>query len=222
RAEKVEAKDDDLEKAEARLAVIRAEQALRQAKGELHLLRVYTKAKEIHRFENQVVKAQKQFLAREAAFELEKSREAKLQEQVEKCKLYAPADGLIVYGSPPVRAGQPMIEEGAAVRERQKIFSLFDPTGPMRGNTKVHEAWVDRLSPGQRARIKVDAFPDQVISGEVKAVAPLPDISRFSTSDVKVYTTLVALDKELASLRPGMTAEVEILVTELDNVLSVP
>ena len=53
-------------------------------------------------------------------------------------------------------------------------------------------------------------------------VAPLPDPRSFFSQDIKVYPTHVRIDDPIPSLRPGMTAEVEILVTELDDVLSVP
>ena len=39
---------------------------------------------------------------------------------------------------------------------------------------------------------------------------------------IKVYTTHVRIDNPIPGLRPGMTAQAEILVTELDDVLSVP
>ncbi len=53
-------------------------------------------------------------------------------------------------------------------------------------------------------------------------VAPLPDPGNFFSSDIKVYTTHIKIDNGLASLRPGMTAQVEILVNRLENILSVP
>src|SRR6185437_9264746 len=91
-----------------------------------------------------------------------------------------------------------------------------------RVNTKVHESMIDRITPGLPARIRVDAFADEVLTGSVQDVAPLPDPNSFFSSDIKVYTTHVTIEKGLPGLRPGMTAQVEILVTELDNVLSVP
>src|SRR5262249_42781064 len=143
--------------------------------------------------------------------------------QIKNCKLFAPNNGLVVYANDPNRFGstQPQIEEGATVRERQKIFSLPD-INFMRVNTKVHESMVDRITSGLRARIRVDAFADQVVTGKVIYVAPLPDPNSFFSSDVKVYTTHVTIEKGLSGLRPGMTAQVEILVANLDNVLSVP
>jgi hypothetical protein len=150
-------------------------------------------------------------------------KQEKLDRQIKNCKLIAPIDGIVVYANDPNRFGssQTQIEEGASVHERQKIFSLPD-INKMRVNTKVHESMVDHLKPGLRARIRVDAFANQLLTGTVEEVAPLPDPSSFLSSDVKVYTTRVSIDKGLTGLRPGMSAQVEILVANLPNVLSVP
>ena len=73
-----------------------------------------------------------------------------------------------------------------------------------------------------KARIRVDAFVDQVLEGTVVDVAPLPDAASFRSSAIKVYTTKVRIDPPLPTLRPGMTADVEIVIKDLDNVLTVP
>ena len=78
------------------------------------------------------------------------SKEKKLEQQIANCKIMAPSDGLVVYANDPTRAfgsNQPQIEEGATVRERQKIFSLPDIT-QMQVNTKVHESQIDKVKPG--------------------------------------------------------------------------
>ncbi len=53
-------------------------------------------------------------------------------------------------------------------------------------------------------------------------VAPLPDSTNFFSSDIKVYTTKVKIDRPLPGLKPGMTAQVEILVDRKTDVLTVP
>jgi HlyD family secretion protein len=202
----------------------RAKVALEQAQTKLDVLERYTKDKTIKELQSEVEKAKSDELAKSATWELEKSKEAKLRKQIEKCVLKAPSDGLVVYANDPNRFGgsqQPQIEEGAMVRERQKIFSLPD-INHMRVNTKVHESMIDRVSRGLRARIQVDAFPNEVLGGAVESVNPLPDQTSFFSSDIKVYTTLVTIENGLSGLRPGMTAQVTILVTELENVVSVP
>src|SRR5262249_45680801 len=104
----------------------------------------------------------------------------------------------------------------------QKIVSIMDVSGPFRVNTKVREAQIDKIEPKMSAKIRVDAFADLVLNGTVLEVAPLPDAGNYFSGDTKFYTTKVSIEKTLAGLRPGMTADVEILVKELDNVLTVP
>src|SRR5262249_34974553 len=140
------------------------------------------------------------------------------------CTMTAPNDGLVVYANDPMRSfgsNQPQIQEGASVRERQKILSIAD-LSRLQVNAKVDESQIDKVMQNQKARIRVHAFADQVLNGRVLDVAPLPDPSNFFSSDRKVYTTRVAIANRLPGLRPGMTAQVEILADQKDNVLSVP
>ena len=198
--------------------------ALEQAESKLNVLENYTKAKTIKELRSDVEKAKSDELAKEQTFQLEKTKEAKLVKQIENCKLFAPGDGIVVYANDPMKSfgnNQPQIEEGATVRERQKIFSLPD-IGRMQVNTKVHESKIDKIERGMRAKIRVDAFSEKELSGTVTDVAPLPDPTSFFSSDIKVYTTKVRIDNPLPGLRPGMNAEVTILVSRKENVLSVP
>src|SRR5258708_13300531 len=110
--------------------------------------------------------------------------------------LTAPGEGLVVYANDPGRFGgnnQVQIEEGASVRERQKIFSLPDIT-QMRVNTKVHESMVNKLAAGMekgglRAKIRVDAFAAQDLTGKVQNIAPLSDQHTTFASTTNVYST---------------------------------
>jgi RND family efflux transporter MFP subunit len=197
--------------------------SLREAQTKLMVLQKYTQEKQVKDLQANVEKARSDKLAKESTYALEKAKEEKLRKQIDKCKIMAPGDGLIVYANEQNRFGsnQALIEEGASVRERQRIFSLPD-IAKMRVNTKVHESMVDRVRPGLKSRIRVDAFPQQPLTGTVDSVAPLPDPNSFFSSDVKVYTTLISIDDGIDALRPGMTAQVEILITQLESVMSIP
>ena len=202
----------------------KSEISLSNARTKLDVLRKYSKEKQVTELEASVKKAESDKFAKEQTFSLETSKEKKLRVQIEQCKLFAPNDGLVVYANDQnqMRGNNgPMIAEGETVRERQKIFSLPDVT-KMRVNTKVHESMIDRVAVGLPAKIKVDALPELSLQGKVESVQPLPDAGSFFSSDVKMYTTLVSIEGYSSGLRPGMTAEVTILVTQLDNVLSVP
>jgi len=147
------------------------------------------------------------------------------RKQVDACTIRAPAPGLVVYGT----SGEPWrerergpIQEGGKVYQRQTIISLPN-TSEIIVEIRVHETSVDKVRPGQHATITVDAFPDKTFQGEVLKVAPLPDSQQgFLNPDVKVYTTKVSMEDSHDSVRPGMSAKVEILVDQLDDVLIVP
>jgi HlyD family secretion protein len=206
------------------LTLKKARFALEQSQSKKDVLVKYTKNKTIKELESEVEKARSDELAKKATFALEDSKEKKLERQIAACEIKAPADGLVVYANDPNRAfgsNQPQIEEGATVRERQKIFSLPDITR-MQVNTKVHESQIDKLAGRMKARIRVDAFANEVLNGTVLDVAPLPDSTNFFSSDIKVYTTKVRIDDPLPGLKPGMTAQVEILVDRKEDVVNIP
>ena len=115
------------------------------------------------------------------------------------------------------------VREGATVYSRQKIFSLPDMTR-MQVKVNIHESLIKKIKAGQKAEVRIDAFPNVVFVGTVKSVSQLADSSRpWMSGGVKEYTTIVTLnDISGYELKPGMTAEARILVGELKNVLVVP
>ena len=83
-----------------------------------------------------------------ASFDLEESRLKRLEAQMEKCVITAPASGMVVYANDQGgRFGgsqQPQIEEGAMVRERQTILRLPD-LSQMQVKVNVHESKIEML-----------------------------------------------------------------------------
>ncbi|MFO0956675.1 MAG: efflux RND transporter periplasmic adaptor subunit [Isosphaeraceae bacterium] len=203
----------------------RSKITLENNKTKLEVLKKYTYDKTIKELRADVEKATADMLAKETTYNLEKQKEEKLRRQIENCKLYAPDDGMVVYANDPNQAmrgsNAPQIEAGATVRERQKIFILPDLDN-MQVNTKVNEAMIDRIKAGQRCKIRVEAQAGEPLAGTVSRVATMADQASFFSSDVKVYTTSVKIDNSPSSLRPGMSAQVEILIEQLDDVMSVP
>jgi RND family efflux transporter MFP subunit len=207
-----------------RLTELKATISKSQAERKMRVLNDYTYKKQITSLQAEVKKSESDSLAKKSTYELELTKLEKLRRQIDKCKLFAPNDGLIVYatdGNMFRMNNQATIEEGATVRERQKIFSLPD-IARMQVNAKVHESMINRIEVGQKVNIKVDAFPNEKLTGTVKTVNPLPDQGNFLASDVKLYTTIVTIDQSFASLRPGMTAECVVLINTVDDALVIP
>ena len=151
----------------------------------------------------------------------EKERLEHMAKQLDNCKIYAPHSGMVVYKRE--RRGGTEIEEGAMVRERQDILTLPNLT-KMQVNTQVHEAVLDQVRPGLPASVRVDAFPDKIYRGVVEKVGVVPASSGgwMSSGSAKTYETTVKLVDEVVSLKPGMTAVVNMHVDKVENVITVP
>jgi HlyD family secretion protein len=199
----------------------RERMALEEAKARRDVLEKYTSKKISAELKGEVEHKRSDELTRLVAWRLEKGREATIRQQIENCKISAPFHGYLVLAHDPDRKGDdPKIEAGSSVGLRQWLFNLLDLDAPLRLNVKVHESHIELITPGQRVRFTVNAFPERKLTGVVKTVAVLPDASTFF--EPRVYSTYVEIDMRPPDLRPGMDAQVEILVPELENVLSVP
>src|SRR5882672_5261041 len=112
------------------------------------------------------------------SFPTRRSSDLDFNEQLEKCTLRAKKTGLVVYGGARddqfYYGGEERIREGASVRERQAIITIPDLTR-MSVNVKIHESYIKKVKKGQKARMTVDAFPDDILTGEVTKVGVLPD-----------------------------------------------
>ncbi|MEW4568390.1 sigma-70 family RNA polymerase sigma factor [Tautonia sp. JC769] len=210
---------------EGEVAVLRANLALKKAERALEVLRKFTYGLRITSLEGAVETAKADELAKMSAFTLEKEKEEKLRRMIEKCRIFAPGNGIVIYHQEEGRFGSqegPSIKEGATVRERQMIFKLPDIDN-MRVDAKLPESMIAQVRPGMPARIRVDAFPNSLLSGEVVEIKPLPDPKLFfSDQDVAVYTVFIEIEEGHEGLRPGLTASVEVIVADLDDVICVP
>ncbi|MHC4457560.1 MAG: efflux RND transporter periplasmic adaptor subunit [Planctomycetota bacterium] len=162
----------------------------------------------------------------ESNFRSRKERLEKSRKDLELCVIKAPAPGLVIYGlgSDDHRRyrGMGIIGPGETVYRNQTLITLPDLTKLM-VDISVHESSVDKVKPGQRAKIVLDAFPDTTLTGEVLKVAPLPDQSKgWFNPDLKVYKTEVAIDGAHDFVKPGMSAKAEILVNHIKDALIVP
>ena len=174
---------------------------------------------------SQVAQKEADLGAKEATSKTQKLRLDKLTDQLGKTVLKAPQPGLVIYGSSsgePWRRERGLVAEGESVYERQKLIELPD-LSTLKVQVSVHESARDMIKPGQEAVVTVEALPGLTLRGHVDKVAILPDAQQnWMNPDLTVYPTMVLLDEQAETLKPGMTAKVEIIVAELKDVLYVP
>jgi len=156
---------------------------------------------------------------------VEHDKYERLKTQIEACTMKAPQAGQVVYAvNKNARGGGDQIEQGATVRERQAIINMPD-VSQMKVDCRIHESMIGNIRLGLPARIKIDAFPEQVFNGSISEVSSVPIPGRWPNMDLKEYEAEVKLldaPDVIQKLRPGLTAQVEILVESREDVLQIP
>ena len=88
----------------------------------------------------------------------------------------------------------------------------------MRVRTLVDETDVGKLEAGLPATVSVEAYPDRDFQGYIEKIEP----QAIAQQNVTMFPVIVLLDNRSGFLKPGMNAEVEVLVDERVETLAVP
>lgn len=129
-----------------------------------------------------------------------------------KASIRSPIDGVVLARK--VEAGQTV----AASLNAPVLFTLAEDLARMELRVNVDEADVGRVKEGQAATFNVDAYARRKYPAVIQRVS----YGSQTTDGVVSYTTVLKVDNEDLSLRPGMTATAEILTDRRENVLLVP
>lgn len=224
-----------------RLSVTNQSLSLEQATNRLFMLKKYDQKKQLKQFQEDLAEAIKQLervkkegeskLAQAMAnvdaelntLLLNSNKLEKTKRQMDATTIEAPQAGLVVYATGNSRfSNESMIEEGATVRNRQELIKLPD-TSQMKVEIKVHESHINQVNKDQLAYVVLDSMPDVRFEGKVRKVALLPDSQqRWMNPNLKVYSTEILITDKLPDIKPGVSARAEIVITNLEDVLTVP
>ena len=226
------------------LTLKRKELDVEMAKNNLDLLKNYTHKRSLAQLESDVrqakmaldrtvrkakadvVQAKANLEAKKAEFERQKDKLKKIEMQIEKTKIHAPAEGLVIHatsvsGGGPRRRVEPL-EEGQEVRERQELIYLPTTSSAM-VEVGIHEANLDKVRIGLPVKVTVDALPGETFWGKVARIAPLPDArSAWLNPDLKVYDTDIYLENNGGVLRTGMSCTAEIIIEQHEEATYIP
>jgi HlyD family secretion protein len=172
-----------------------------------------------------VIQAQAELRAKEAEYQRQQDKLRKIEDQIRKTKLYAPADGLVIYATSARggwRGNDEPLQEGRQVREREELIYL--PVGnSYMAEVLIHETNVEKLQLGAPAIVKIDALSGKKFLGSVQTIAPLPDAqSMWMNPDLKIYPTEIHLEETDDPLRTGMSCQAEIVIARYSDTLYVP
>lgn len=124
----------------------------------------------------------------------------------------SPVDGLVI--SRNVDVGQTV----AASLQAPTLFTIANDLARMEVHTNVDEADVGNVREAQEVTFTVDAFPSRRFRGRVHQVRNAPIV----VQNVVTYVAVVRIDNKELLLKPGMTANVQFLVSRKEDVLTIP
>jgi multidrug efflux pump subunit AcrA (membrane-fusion protein) len=200
-------------------AVERSKLDLGTAKTARDVLERFTRAKMVQDLESKRDAAEAKMRSEKAALELEEMKLKRKEGQIAKCTIRAPKAGMVVYPTvPPWRGDEGRTKQGSQVHDQQTLLRLPD-LSKMQAKVSVHESKVAQIRPGMPAKLRIQ---NHKFEGSVLSVANQPAQEGWFSEGVKKFETIVRIDGKSKDLRPGLTAEVEILVNHLKDILSVP
>ena len=197
--------------------VTQAELELKVAQTEIDVLEKYTREMQLETLRGNLKAAKSKLQADEAGYAMDKARLDRAKEELENCVIKAPRRGLVIHPSAAAWKETPDIAEGVNVRKDQTLLLMPDLT-QMQVKVGIHESVVDRVKPGQMARI---TLPDRTLEGTVSSVSPVTRPAGWWTGNVVKYDTIIELPS-VEGLKPGMSAEVEVILDRYEDILTIP
>ena len=131
---------------------------------------------------------------------------------LERCTIVAPIDGIVIDRK--VDVGQTV----AASMNAPLLFMIANDLTKMQINASVAEADIGNVETNQTVKFTVDAFPGRDFAGLVSQVRNSP----ISVQNVVTYDTIINVDNADGKLKPGMTANVQIITARRPEVVRIP
>ncbi|MEE2884048.1 MAG: HlyD family efflux transporter periplasmic adaptor subunit [Planctomycetota bacterium] len=141
---------------------------------------------------------------------------------LDRMTIVAPVDGVIFYGNPDRPWDRDDIRVGGDARYNQIIQTIPDPK-EMAVMIKIHEADIDKIATEMPAVIRSEVQKGSVFAGEVMKIDSVANAGDRRWGDqVRRFNVEVRLMGSDLDLKPGTSAEVEINIGEIEDVVYVP
>lgn len=203
-------------------SVSNARNVLESAQGKLRVLDELTREKNRVQLASNIEASKAKLSSDRNVLAEELAKQREIEELIKKCTIFSPADGIVVYNNERGRGGSMdfMVKEGAVVRERQIILRLPDPS-KMQVKALVNESRIVRIQPGMAAKVRVSAYPNEMLA-RVKRVNKYAEPGSWFSSAVKEYAAYLEIIDPPEAIRTGMSAEVRIFVEQLPEAVQIP
>jgi len=202
---------------EREFAVTQAELTVDVTNTRIEVLKDFTKAMELKTLEGALKAAKARLAADAERAKMDAARRDLAKGELEGCVIKAERSGLVIHPSAAQWKSGPEIEVGTTVYKEQ-VLLLMPDLSKMQVKLGIRESAIDRIKPGLAARV---TLPDKTLEGEVSSVASVAAPAGLLTGNVVRYDTIIELPS-VDGLKPGMSAEVEVIVARYEDVLMIP
>ncbi len=199
------------------IAVKQAELELKVKETEISVLKDYTRRMQMETFKGNLTAQMSKLAADKAGLAMEIKRRDRAKQELEDCVIRAEKRGLVIYPSAAAWKTTPDITDGATVRKDQVLLLMPDLTA-MQVKLGIHESVIERVKPGLRAIV---TLPDRTLEAKVSEVASVTRPAGWWTGNVVKYDTIIELPED-DGLKPGMSAEIEVVLAVHQDVVMVP
>lgn len=201
-------------------AVEQAQALLEVAQRAKRVLEDYNKPKFIQDARTRIDTAEAQVRATAAEYALAQRQSDRWQTELEHCVIRAPHGGLAVYANDPKSSSSetPQVELGAFVKQRQPVIWLPD-LERMQVRLLVHESSVLKVRRGQPVRVTVRGSS---LAARVSEVSNQPERLKRHQQHLKYFAVTALLEGSDLPLRPGETAEAELVLDQRHDVVRAP
>jgi HlyD family secretion protein len=148
----------------------------------------------------------------EATLQIQKASLETAKINLDHCTITSPINGIVISRS--VDVGETV----AAAMNAPVLFTIANDLSKMQIDASVAEGDVGELENGQTVNFNVDAYPYRTFHGVVAQVRNSP----VTVQNVVTYDTVVSVNNDDQKLKPGMTANLSIVIAQRQNVLRIP
>jgi HlyD family secretion protein len=162
--------------------------------------------------ESEFVPVKTSLVTKKAALESAKATLDRAERNLNYAYIRSPINGIVIAKN--VEEGQTM----AASFNAPTLFQIAEDLSQMEIIVEVDESDIGLIKEGQKVRFEVQAYSDRIFEGTVEKIRLQP----VTISNVVNYIAVVKATNEENMLLPGMTAEVDFIIEQKKDVLSVP
>ncbi len=204
-------------------AVEKSKKELEAANTKLRVLEDYTRQKELKTRDSTIATSKAKWESMKENYRVELDRLATIEDQIKKCEIFSPGEGVVKYAHMDSRRGNDgfIIEEGALVRERQVIIRLPDPS-KMEVQVSINEALIENVREGMSATITPVGSGDTVLNGVVERVNEYAQPENWRRMNVKEYKVAIRILDISPKIKTGMTVAVTIDAMYVPDALQAP